>query len=98
MVDGGLGDKSKSINIDPLPESDIFHHGMRFHFTLHLNVKDLKCSSRQKWTQNKENKSLEDVRNNFKKNARREKPTKKVAKGLYMRHDYAVLFISMLKI
>lgn len=42
MIDGVIGHQSNRVKGDPLPESDIIGHGVGFHLTLHLNVKDLK--------------------------------------------------------
>ena len=45
VINCGFCDKSKSIDIDPFPESNIFNHGVCLHFALHFNVEDLKRSS-----------------------------------------------------
>lgn len=42
MIDGVIGHQGDGVKRDPLPESDIISHGVGFHLTLHLDVKDLK--------------------------------------------------------
>ena len=42
MVDGGLGDESDSVEVDPFPEDDFICHLVGLHLALHLNVEDLK--------------------------------------------------------
>lgn len=41
MEDTSLCDKTKSVNIDPFPENNIFICCGGFHFTFHLNVENL---------------------------------------------------------
>ena len=48
VIDRTICDKCKGIDIDPFPESDIFHHCVCLHFTFHFNVEDLECSSSYK--------------------------------------------------
>ena len=45
VINCGFCDKCKSIDIDPLPESNIFNHGVCLHFALHFNVEDLERSA-----------------------------------------------------
>lgn len=49
VINSSFCDKSKGVDINPLPESDILHHGMCLHLAFHFNVKDLKSSSSWKW-------------------------------------------------
>lgn len=41
MVDRHLGDQREGVQGDPLPEHDVFRHGVRLHLGLHLDVEDL---------------------------------------------------------
>lgn len=52
VIDRTICDKCKGIDIDPFPESDIFHHCVCLHFTFHFNVEDLECSSSYKEKKN----------------------------------------------
>lgn len=45
MVDRSLGNQGDSVEIDPLPEGDIFNHLMSLHFTLHLYIEYLQALS-----------------------------------------------------
>lgn len=42
MIDGVISHQGNGVKRDPLPESDIISHGVSFHLTFHLDVKDLK--------------------------------------------------------
>lgn len=41
VVDSVVGDQCDRVQRDPLPKGDIVSHGVRLHFALHFNVKDL---------------------------------------------------------
>lgn len=44
VEDGTFCDQCNSIDIYPLPEHNIFIHGMGFHLTFHFDVENLQCS------------------------------------------------------
>ena len=52
MVAGSVCDQTNDVDRNPLPEDDLFSHGVGLHLVLHLNVEDLQCFPR--WTQHNE--------------------------------------------
>ena len=45
VVDGGVGDESNDVVVDPAPESDVLGEGCGLDFCLGLEVEDLECFS-----------------------------------------------------
>ena len=52
VVAGSVCDQTNDVDRNPLPEDDLFGHGVGLHLVLHLNVEDLQCFPH--WTQHNE--------------------------------------------